>query len=80
MENKPTDIKLSLSQRIFEQNQKKNQILNLLYIHCRMGKQTIIRYCPFKVSKAQSNKYCSAWLAAKCMAEAEMSRKEQFVP
>jgi hypothetical protein len=40
--------KIQLSQRISDQNQKKNQILNQLPRHDRMG--NISRYCPFNVS------------------------------
>ncbi len=45
IENTPIDIKLTLSRRIFDQNQKK--IPNHLPIHYRIVK-IISRYCPFK--------------------------------
>ncbi len=45
MENTPIDVKLSLSRRIFDQNQKISEPKSPFYTWS-IGQKNILRYCP----------------------------------
>ncbi len=61
MGNTPIDIKLSLSRRIFDQNQNKFQILNHHSIHDRIGKNQSHATVPLRTSRLRRSIF-EGWL------------------